>query len=226
MLASQKTRVLGGRFLPENNGVRRGVKVFHELWEMLMTEVTHVLSSIEQGDPEAAEQLLPLVYKELRRLAALKMAKESPDNTLQATALVHEAYLRLVDVDKVQHWNSRGHFFAAAAEAMRRILIESARRRQGPRRGGDWHRIELDASVSLVNGTSDELLALDEALNKFAVISSKRAELVKLRFFAGMTIPEAAAALNISTATAERYWTYARAWLYCELNGQPPPNQP
>ncbi|WP_010585868.1 ECF-type sigma factor [Schlesneria paludicola] len=187
-----------------------------------MKDVTRVLSAIEQGDTQAAEELLPLVYQELRRMAASKMAQECPDHTLQATALVHEAYLRLVNVEHAQRWDSRGHFFAAAAEAMRRILIESARRKGGPKRGGDWRRIDLDAGATLSNEPNENLLMLDEALTKFATVSPERAELVKLRFFAGMTIPEAAAALKISRATAERHWTYARVWLYCELSEQPP----
>jgi RNA polymerase sigma factor (TIGR02999 family) len=182
-----------------------------------MSEVTHILSAIEQGDPHAAEQLLPLVYDELRRLAARNLAREAPGLTLEATALVHEAYLRLVDVEKAQHWNSRGHFFAAAAEAMRRILVEQARRKQRVRHGGGRMRIELNEACSLVQPPSDDLLALDEALTRLAARDPVRADLVKLRFFAGLTMPEAAQALGISLATAERYWTFARTWLYAEL---------
>jgi RNA polymerase sigma factor (TIGR02999 family) len=182
-----------------------------------MNEVTRILSVIEQGDPAAAELLLPLVYDELRRLAAEKMAREAPGETLQATALVHEAYLRLVDNEQAQHWNSRGHFFAAAAEAMRRILIDNARRKQRVRHGGGHKRLDLDEAHLLAAAPSDDLLALDEALTRLAARDPVRAELVKLRFFAGLTMPEAAQALGISLATAERYWTFARTWLYAEL---------
>jgi len=185
-----------------------------------MPDITRILSAIDQGDPQASEQLLPLVYKELRRLAAQKMAQEAPGQTLQATALVHEAYVRLVDGEQVRRWDSRGHFFAAAAEAMRRILIETARRKRGPQRAGYRQRMDLDAAVSLAGTPPDDLLALDHALTKLAEVAPEKAELVKLRFFAGITIPEAAAALGISHATAERYWTYARVWLYCELYGK------
>jgi RNA polymerase sigma factor (TIGR02999 family) len=185
-----------------------------------MTDVTRILSAIEQGDPQASEQLLPLVYEELRRLAAQKMAQEQPGQTLQATALVHEAYLRLVDGAQVQLWESRGHFFAAAAEAMRRILVENARRKRGPQQAGYRRQMDLDAAVSLAVTPPDDLVALDDALTKLAGVAPEKAELVKLRFFAGITIPEAAAALGISHATAERYWTYARVWLYCELYGK------
>ena len=183
-----------------------------------MTEVTRILNAIDQGDARAANDLLPLVYDELRRLAALKLSHEKPGQTLQATALVHEAYIRLVGSDDRQ-WDSRGHFFAAAAEAMRRILIENARRKQRPKHGGDHQRVNLDEACSLADGRSEDLLALDEALTKLADMAPARAELVKLRFFVGMTIPEAAEVLGISHATAERHWTYARVWLYCELNG-------
>jgi len=184
-----------------------------------MTEVTQVLSRIEQGDPRAAEQLLPLVYQELRRLAAHKLAHEKPGQTLQATALVHEAYLRLVDVDKVQQWNSRGHFFAAAAEAMRRILVESARRKMSQKHGGRLQRQPLEdaAPLAIAPEPPDELLALDEALTALAAREPVKAELVKLRYFAGLTIDQAAKALDISTATAERYWAYAKTWLHYEI---------
>jgi RNA polymerase sigma factor (TIGR02999 family) len=184
-----------------------------------MTDVTRILSAIEQGDPTAAEQLLPLVYGELRQLAAQKLAQEKPGQTLEATALVHEAYLRLVDVGRAQHWNSRRHFFAAAAEAMRRILIETARRKQGPKHGGRLRRMDADLNLLAAQAPEGDLLALDEALTKLAGESPVRAELVKLRFFAGLTVSEAAEVLGISPATAERYWTYARTWLYAELNG-------
>ena len=161
-----------------------------------MTDVTRILSAIEQGDPSAAEQLLPLVYEELRKLAAQKMAQEAPGQTLQATALVHEAYMRLVDVEKAQHWNSRGHFFAAAAEAMRRILVDNARRKERPKHGGDRQRVELDEACSLRYAPSDDLLALDEALARLASQEPTKAELVKLRYFAGLSLDEAAEALG------------------------------
>jgi RNA polymerase sigma factor (TIGR02999 family) len=183
----------------------------------IMTDVTRILSAIEQGDPQAASQLLPLVYDELRKLAAAKMAQEAPGQTLQATALVHEAYLRMVDKDDAQHWNSRGHFFAAAAEAMRRILIERARRYHRVRHGEGIKRIPLEESCSVAGTPNDDLLALDEALNKLAAMDHIRAELVKLRFFAGLTMPEVAQSLNISLTTAERHWKFARVWLYAEL---------
>jgi RNA polymerase sigma factor (TIGR02999 family) len=184
-----------------------------------MSDVTNILSAIERGDPSAAEQLLPLVYDELRKLAAQKLAQEKPGQTLQATALVHEAYLRLVDTEKAQHWSSRGHFFAAAAEAMRRILIEGARKRGRLKRGGDRQRLDLDALQLSVHEVGDELLALDEALAELAVKHPDKAELVKLRYFAGLTVAEAAQALGISTSTADRHWTYARAWLYRRIVG-------
>ena len=181
-----------------------------------MSEVTHILSAIEEGDPHAAEQLLPLVYQELRQLAAQKLAQEKPGQTLEATALVHEAYLRLVDTKKAQHWDSRGHFFAAAAEAMRRILVESARRKKSRKRGGDLQRVDLDESLAL-NTSPDELLALDEALEKLAREDPVKAKLVKLRCFAGLSHQEAARALGISRPTADRYWAYAKTRLYCEI---------
>jgi len=182
-----------------------------------MNDVTRILSAIEQGDPQAAEQLLPLVYDELRRLATAKMAHEKPGQTLQATALVHEAYLRLVDQEQAQHWNSRGHFLAAAAEAMRRILVESARRKSRLKHGREHARVDLDSGCQVTAAPSLDLLALDEALSRLAEIEPAKAELVKLRYFAGLTMPEAAAALDVSLATAERYWTFARSWLYAEL---------
>jgi RNA polymerase sigma factor (TIGR02999 family) len=187
-----------------------------------MTDVTHILSAIEHGDPQAAEQLLPLVYKELRQLAAHKLAQDRPGQTLQATALVHEAYLRLVDTEKVQHWDSRGHFFAAAAEAMRRILIDQARRKRRPKHGGDHQRVDWDQALALAEVPPDALLSLDEALNKFAAAEPAKAELVKLRYFAGRSLDEAAQLLGISRATAKRWWAFARAWLFCELTGEPP----
>jgi RNA polymerase sigma factor (TIGR02999 family) len=184
-----------------------------------MREVTRILNAIEQGDPHAADQLLPLVYNELRQLAGQRLAQEKPGQTLQATALVHEAYLRLVEVEKAQHWDSRVHFFAAAAEAMRRILIDNARRRRRPKHGGDRHRIDLDEACSLAEeGRADDLLALEDALTKLAREDPAKAELVKLRYFAGFSLEEAADLLNISRATAKRRWAYARAWLYAELS--------
>jgi RNA polymerase sigma factor (TIGR02999 family) len=184
-----------------------------------MTDVTRILSAIEQGDPQAAEQLLPLVYNELRRLAAQKLAQEQPGQTLEATALVHEAYLRLVDVEQAQHWDSRGHFFAAAAEAMRRILVDQARRRRSQRRGGAAKQNSLASLDPEIPAPDEELLAVDEALERLQKLDPPKAELVKLRYFAGMTVPEAAQALGVSIPTANRYWAYARAWLHEELAG-------
>ena len=182
-----------------------------------MSDVTRILSQIEEGDGGAAEQLLPLIYEELRKLAAGKMAQEAPGQTLQATALVHEAYIRLVDVEKAQHWDSRGHFFAAAAEAMRRILVENARRKRGPKHGGGYVRQELvDVDIAAPE-ESERLLALDEALTKLAGQEPKVAELVKLRYFAGLTIKRAAEILGISPRTADHYWAYAKAWLREEI---------
>jgi RNA polymerase sigma factor (TIGR02999 family) len=188
-----------------------------------MADVTQILQDIEQGDPHAAEQLLPLVYDELRKLAAARMADERPGQTLQATALVHEAFLRLVDAEKAPRWESRGHFFAAAAEAMRRILIDQARRKQSQKRGGNLKRGELDAGALVAGATDDaaeDLLALDEALQQFESEDPAKARLVKLRYFAGLSLAQAAAALGISTATAKRHWVYARSWLYGKLHGQ------
>jgi RNA polymerase sigma factor (TIGR02999 family) len=182
-----------------------------------MSDVTQILSAIEGGDPHAAEQLLPLVYEGLRQLAAQKLAQEKPGQTLQATALVHEAYLRLVGGEPDIHWNSRGHFFAAAAEAMRRILVEGARRKSRLKHGRHHQRVDLESGCLVSAAPSLDLLALDEALSLLAETEPAKAELVKLRFFAGLTMPEAAAALNISLATAERYWTFAKSWLYAEL---------
>jgi RNA polymerase sigma factor (TIGR02999 family) len=189
-----------------------------------MSDVTRILSAVEQGDPHAAEQLLPLVYEELRKLAAQRLAQEKPGQTLQATALVHEAYLRLVDIEKAQHWNSRGHFFAAAAEAMRRILVDSARRKQRPKHGGGRQRVALDEALTSA-GPGDDLLAIDEALGRLAAEEPVKAELVKLRYFVGLSLEEAAACLGISPATAKRYWAVARAWLFAALSepGQPTP---
>jgi len=182
-----------------------------------LSEVTHILSAIEDGDPQAAELLLPLVYDELRKLAAARLREEKPGQTLQATALVHEAYLRLVDGESAQKWDSEGHFFAAAAEAMRRILVDQARRKRRPKHGGDRQRVDLDEACAVDVAPSEQLLALDEALTKFSSEDEQKAELVKLRYFAGLSLPEAAAALDISRATAVRHWTYAKTWLYCEM---------
>jgi RNA polymerase sigma factor (TIGR02999 family) len=183
-----------------------------------VTEITYILSAIEQGDPRAAGQLLPLVYDELRKLAAQKLAQEAPGQTLEATALVHEAYLRLIDDEPARPWNSRGHFFAAAAEAMRRILIDNIRRKQALRHGGGWHRHELLEAELAIDSTGDDVLAVDEALSKLAAQEPEIARLVQLRFFAGLTLDEAAACLGISSRTAYRHWAYARAWLRRELD--------
>ncbi|TWU22597.1 ECF-type sigma factor [Bythopirellula polymerisocia] len=182
-----------------------------------MADVTQILSQIEAGDPSAADQLLPLVYEELRKLAAAKLAHEKPGQTLQATALVHDAYLRLVDVEKAQQWNSRGHFFGAAAEAMRRILIDNARRKRRLVHGGEFKRIELDEACSIEDKCSEDILIVDEAISKLEAESSEKSELVKLRYFAGMTLSEAAEAMGISRSTADRYWAYAKVFLFCEL---------
>jgi RNA polymerase sigma factor (TIGR02999 family) len=186
-----------------------------------MTDVTQLLLAAEQGDPKAADELFPLVYAELRKLAAAKLAMEKPGQTLQATALVHEVYLRLVGNESKTaleqspgpHWNSRGHFFGAAAEAMRRILVEGARRRSRLKRGGDRERIEMELAEPIVNEPDEEILAVDEALTKFSLEDPEKASLVKLRYFGGLTMNEAALALGISLATAERHWRYARAKL-------------
>jgi len=182
-----------------------------------MSDVTHILLAIDQGDPQAAEKLLPLVYQELRKLAVQKMAQEKPGQTLQATALVHEAYMRLVDVDKVQRWNSRGHFFAAAAEAMRRILVESARRKAREKHGGDWQRVDFEKLNVAASISPDQPVALDDALVRLSTLDPVAGELVKLRYFAGLALDEAAASVGVSTATAYRHWAYARAWLRSEL---------
>lgn len=183
-----------------------------------MSDVTRILSQIESGNPSAAEQLLPLVYDELRKLAAARLAQEKPGQTLQATALVHEAYLRLADAGKDQHWNSRGHFFGAAAEAMRRILVENARRRETIKRGGDLERVEIPDLVSSAISESLDFLALDEALRKLELEHPEKARLVKLRFFVGCSLEETAEFLGVSRATAQRHWAYARAWLFGQLN--------
>ena len=181
-----------------------------------MSNVTQILTAIEQGDAKAADKLLPLVYEELRRLAAKKMSQESPGHTLQATALVHEAYIRLVD-SEAQSWRSRTHFFYAAAEAMRRVLIENARRKQRIKHGGGQQRIEIDQAELAIEKSSEDVIALDEALTMLAQKDSIAAELIKLRFFAGLTIDQAGKMLGIPPRTADRYWSYARAWLYREI---------
>jgi RNA polymerase sigma factor (TIGR02999 family) len=182
-----------------------------------MTEVTRILSAIEHGDPSAAGQLLPLVYNELRRLAAQKLAQEKPGQTLEATALVHEAYLRLVDAEKAQHWNSRGHFFAAAAEAMRRILVDNARRKRSGKHGGGRDRVELPADAIAAPDGDLDLVALDEALTRLAAADPLKARLVELRYFAGLTGEQAAAALGLSPSAVDRLWVFTRAWLRREL---------
>src|SRR5262245_4415872 len=186
-----------------------------------MSEVTRILSAIQQGDPRAADQLFPRVYDELRRLAAQRLAQEAPGQTLQATALVHEAYLRLVDVKKLQDWDSRGHFFAAAAEAMRRILIENARRKDRLKRGGNWKRINLDSAELVYVNPPDELLILNDAIDKLAAEDASAAQLFKLRYFAGLSVEQAAEMVGLPRSTAYEHWAYARAWLHCELYGEP-----
>jgi RNA polymerase sigma factor (TIGR02999 family) len=182
-----------------------------------MSDITQLLNAVARGEKRAADELLPLIYDELRRLAAQRLSREKPGQTLDATALVHEAYLRLVGPDVEPHWDGRGHFFAAAAEAMRRILIDNARRKRRPKHGGDRRRVDLDEAL-IVDEPREDLLALDEALSKLAEREPVKAELVKLRYFAGLTVPEAAGVLGISVPTAERYWTFARVWLYAALN--------
>jgi RNA polymerase sigma factor (TIGR02999 family) len=185
-----------------------------------VSEVTRILDQIEQGDPHAAKQLLPLVYDELRKLASQRLANEKPGQTLQATALVHEAYLRLVGD---QQFDNRGHFFAAAAEAMRRIVVEAARRKKRAKHGGGRERVEVELAELPTSLPSDDLLALDEALGRLERLDPVKSRLVTLRYFSGMTIEQAAAALNISRVTAHRYWTFARAWLHQEMTGDKPP---
>jgi RNA polymerase sigma factor (TIGR02999 family) len=185
-----------------------------------MHDVTRILSAIELGDPHAAEQLLPLIYEELRQQAAQKLVQEKPGQTLQATALVHEAYLRLVNANQTQRWNSRGHFFAAAAEAMRRILVEQARRKDRLKRGGNKKRLDLNEMEIAFEGPSGDIVALNDALDRLAEKHPEKAALVKLRYFAGLTVNEAAEMLGISTSTVDRHWTYARAWLFRELSAE------
>jgi RNA polymerase sigma factor (TIGR02999 family) len=183
-----------------------------------ISDVTRILSAIQEGDPTAAERLLPLVYDELRKLAAQKMAQEKPGQTLQATALVHEAYIRLVDLEKARHWDSRGHFFAAAAEAMRRILVEVARQKQRVKHGGDLCRQELIPGAIALPVPPEEVITVHEALGKLEATNREAAEMVKLRYFAGFTIPEAAERLGISVRKANQIWTYARAWLATQIS--------
>jgi RNA polymerase sigma factor (TIGR02999 family) len=185
-----------------------------------MSDVTRILSAIEQGDPQAGEQLLPLVYEELRRLAAQKMAQEKPGQTLEATALVHEAYLRLVDGEQVRRWDSRGHFFTAAAEAMRRILVDQARRKRRLKHGGDRQRVDIERVELSYASPPDELLAIDEALNRLMAEDPDAAQLVKLLYFVGFSVEEAAESLEISRSTAYEHWSYARAWLHNALYGR------
>ncbi len=186
-----------------------------------MNDVTRILSAIEEGDAQAAQRLLPLVYDELRKLAARRLLNEKPGQTLQATALVHEAYLRLVDVEKTQHWNSRGHFFGAAAEAMRRILVENARRKSGPEAGGKYQRVELSRVAPEIQGPNFDLLALNDALETLGKVDARAANLVKLRFFAGLTNEQAAKTLDISPSTAYEDWAYVKCWLRVEMSDTP-----
>jgi RNA polymerase sigma factor (TIGR02999 family) len=191
------------------------------VYSTTMTDVTNILSQIEQGDPSAAEQLLPLVYDELRKLAAAKLAIEKPGQTLQATALVHDAYIRLVDVEKAQHWNSRGHFFGAAAEAMRRILIEAARHKKREKHGGDWNRVDLDDLQATTLMPPDDLIALSDAIDVLAEHDLSAAKLTKLRCFAGFSVEEAADTLGLSRTNAYRQWAYAKAWLFSRVRDDP-----
>jgi RNA polymerase sigma factor (TIGR02999 family) len=183
-----------------------------------MSDVTQILNAIEQGDARAVDKLLPAVYDELRRLAAWKLSQERPGQTLQATALVHEAYIRLVSAEKQQDWKSRTHFFSAAAEAMRRILIENARRKQRLKRGGDQQKVDFEAAELAIKEPSEDVIALDEALNKLESIEKVKSELVKLRYFTGLTLEQAAELLGISITAAKRHWVYARTWLYREIS--------
>jgi RNA polymerase sigma factor (TIGR02999 family) len=191
-----------------------------------MNDVTRILSAIEQGDSQASGQLLPLVYDELRKLAAQRLAREKPGQTLQATALVHDAYLRLVDPGDARRWDGRGHFFAAAAEAMRRILVENARRKAGPKAGGDRERVDFDAVEPAIEGPRVDLIALDEALTALEAKDRRKADLVRLRFFAGLTVEQAAEALGVSVATAHNDWSYAKGWLRLAMLGDEPPRHP
>ena len=185
-----------------------------------MSDVTQILSQIERGNASAADQLLPLVYDELRRLAAQRLAVEKPGQTLQATALVHEAYMRLVDTETAQHWDSRGHFFGAAAKAMRRIMIESARRKKAEKRGGNGHQVELGENELVLHAEPDRLLLLDETLTRLEKEEPQAGKLVQLRIFAGLSVDQAAESLGMSRASAYRLWTYARAWLRSEMRNE------
>jgi RNA polymerase sigma factor (TIGR02999 family) len=194
--------------------------IYFLAFESTMSDVTQILSQIEHGNGQAAEKLLPLVYQELRNLAAAKMAQEHAGHTLQATALVHEAYVRLVDDARARHWDSRGHFFAAAAESMRRILLDHARRKRSSKKGGDRRRVPLPDVPLAEHAAAVDLIALDEALTALECEEPAKAQLIKLRYFAGLSVDEAAIAMGISRATAKRYWVYARAWLFGHMNGQ------
>jgi RNA polymerase sigma factor (TIGR02999 family) len=213
-------RVWGGNAEAPNANLVVGLSSLEEYLltsPIIMSDVTRILNAIEHGDAKAADELLPLVYQELRRLAAHKMANEAPGHTLQPTALVHEAYLRLVGAGQAQQWDGRGHFFAAAAEAMRRILVESARRKKRLKHGGELQRVDMDELELASPLPDDELLALDEALDRLATVDSRAAVVVKLCFFVGLTQEQAAKELGISLATAERLWSFARAWLFQEM---------
>jgi RNA polymerase sigma factor (TIGR02999 family) len=190
-----------------------------------MNDVTRILSDIEQGDPQAAELLLPLVYDELRKLAAQRLAQEKPGQTLQATALVHEAYVRLVGTEPAQHWNNRTHFFRAAAEAMRHILVDCARQKESQKRGGAWKQVDLERAAEVVQEPPDGVVAVHEALDLLAAHDPEKAELVKLRFFVGLSVEEAADVVGISRATADRYWRYAKTWLYCAMTRRNPADE-
>lgn len=206
-----------GRFVPECELTSRASGDATYSGVVAMTDVTRILSAIEDGDPSAAEQLLPLVYDELRKLAAAKMAHEEPGQTLQATGLVHDAYIRLVDAEKAQHWDSRRHFFSAAAEAMRRILIDRARQKQSQKRGGDRDRVELGSDIAAPESNAIDFLAVSDAVSKLAQDDPLAAELVKLRYFAGFSTTQAGEVLGISRSSAYEQWAYARAWLQCAL---------
>lgn len=213
------TRHPQARILRQSNDRPATIFLFEHLHycSRLMTDITRILTQIEAGDPSAAEQLLPLVYDELRKLATAKLAFEKPGQTLQSTALVHDAFIRLVDVEKVQHWDSRGHFFAAAAEAMRRILVDQARRKNGPKAGGLQNRLDFSDIEPELRGPDLDILALNEALVRLELHDPRAAQVVLLRFFAGMTRHEAAEALGISVATADNDWAYAKGWLQLAL---------
>ena len=228
MPSSSRQRLFrtGGTSSGSSPSVFGPVDIRRGRWQFAVNEVTRILSAIDQGDPRAAEQLLPLVYDELRQLAAHRLAQEKPGQTLQATALVHEVYLRLVGGDPGQLWQNRGHFFAAAAEAMRRILVERARHKKTLKAGGPCQRLDLDTVATVADESNDGLLALHEALEKLAKKDKRKADLVQLRFFAGLTNEQAAQALGISTSTADNDWAYARSWLRLEMRGDAPGQAP